>query len=166
MRSKAPPDEVGLRGLTIYDLKAEAHDLIDHLVFHGRHRNQVYAELRYRLNVPEGYEHIGKMAAMSQVQKAIVVLKEMRREQKVAARERKRAREKLEREKNPPPPSEKSIYKKIAPAAVVKVELAKAMEINRKRRERDAEIEKELERYPLLVRPIVRFFGYNKESED
>lgn len=63
---------------TIFDLKSDAHMLIDEILSYGVPKNRVYKMLRYRLQVPYGMEHISKMATMTQVERAIDVLKSMR----------------------------------------------------------------------------------------
>lgn len=63
----------------IFELKFEAHGLIDELVMLGVSRNRVYKNLRYRLRVQNGYEHLARMSTMSQVESAIIQLKSMLR---------------------------------------------------------------------------------------
>lgn len=62
----------------IFELKYEAHDLIDTLVRLGLHKNYVYGKLRANLGVPPGMEHFGSMATMTQVEAGIRELKKMK----------------------------------------------------------------------------------------
>lgn len=63
---------------TIFDLKSEAHMLIDDILSYGIKKNVIYHSLAYRLKVPLEMAHIGRMATMTQVEKAIVALTSMR----------------------------------------------------------------------------------------
>lgn len=66
----------------IFELKHEGHGLIDELVMLGIPRYKVYQQLKCRLKVPDGYEHFARMSTISQVQKAITVLRDIKRARK------------------------------------------------------------------------------------
>lgn len=163
-----------LEDVTIFDLQSEAHGLIDTLVFYGWSRNGVYRQLAQRLGVPEKMAHIGNMATMTQVQRAIAALKGMRREQKQRYRGilRERAKKNPVPKKNPTKFDRRKNPAMVLPINEQKAALARLQEENRIRQEkaeaaakRDAEILEELERYPHFLRPVVRFLKYSDEEE-
>lgn len=154
MRIQTPPDDGSLHRLTIFDLKHEAHGLIDHLVLHGKSRGWVYNELRKRLDVPFGFEHLAKMSTMTQVQKAIFVLKEMKREQKHEA--------KLRRKKNQPPRELKPIVvsdrkrKNILNQRQIREALDRLKLENEAKRVR----EERLSKYPQWMHKLLEMFWF------
>ena len=85
----------------IFELKAYGHELIDDIVRLGVQRNTVYSRLEENLKVPKGMGHFARMATISQVGKAIVELKAMKKRRKKTLRSRN--------PKAPPQPSKATL---------------------------------------------------------
>lgn len=67
-------DEVNL----LWEMKGEAHDLIDELREKGVSQAKTYMRLRKRLGVEAGQEHFGQMKTYEEVERALEVLRGMR----------------------------------------------------------------------------------------
>ena len=138
-------------GPDIFELKSDAHGLIDDLVRYGRKRNGIYNELRGRLNVPYGMEHMKKMATIAQVENAIVALKVMK------SQARRRHKAKI---KNLPPVPAHSIPKPISPIIPVKNRRNKWMLPRAERLIALKEMKRieKIKRFPSILRPLVSIF--------
>lgn len=66
----------------IFELKFTAHDEIEQLVSLGFDRSDIYKRLKTALRVPAGYEHLARMSTISQVEKAIKVLRYIKGQRK------------------------------------------------------------------------------------
>lgn len=106
----------------LFELKADAHDLIDELVAIRIPKPVIYNRLRIAMSVPNGFEHFGRMATVSQVEKGIEALTKMknyykRRNKKDLTKTLRRLKNKKKSKPNTPPPlpilkEKKSSYKR------------------------------------------------------
>lgn len=115
-------------GPDIFELKHQGHGLIDELVLRGIPRHRVYKQLREKLGVQDGFEHFARMSTISQVERAIRVLREMRNERRRSLKKRKSTSQPKVAEKK------STAQKDVLPLTEQKRILAEVAEKNRRKR--------------------------------